>query len=344
MKGLLLSPSSYTISNSLKKGFYELNHDFYHFNYRAQTKNWEKKVNVQSKRLPHKIRSRWSNHFMKKVNEMHIKAFNEHKPDVVIIYNNELLLPSSLSLFKAKGSKIVFYLGDNPYYTYTNDYYLDLLFYSDLVVVPDSFWLSQLKLLGIKNLSLDLLYSNPSLDKTPTQAKYNSKGHDLLFIGECYSDSWGYKRVLFVSKFADLDIEVHGSVMWQRWLEFFPEMKPKFVLKSGRYSDARMNQLYSNAKIYPVDANPGLLNGIHLRVFDCIGYGLLPLPEYRKDLDTVFNNTGLPLIKSYNEASVLAQYYLDNENERIDIVNNLKQVLIQKFTPEKFVSRILDKL
>ena len=343
MRILFLSPSSYTIPNTLKQGFIVLNHDFYHSDYRQNMKNWENKFNIQSRRFPHVARSKWNNYYLKKINDYHVSIFNSYHPDIVMIYNNEMLLPSTLSFFKKKGSKVVFLMGDNPYYTYTNDYYLPLLLLSDLIIVPDSFWEAQLRLLGLKNISLDFLYSFVNQDhKKKTESKQHNS--DLLFIGECYSDSWGYKRVLFVSKFAELDIEVHGSGMWQRWLEFFPELKSKFILKTSRYSDEHINQLFAGAKIYPVDANPGLLNGIHLRVFDCIGYGLLPLPEYRKDIESVFINTGLPLIKDYNEAASIAQYYIDNEKERLEIIKNMRNVLRQKFIPEKFVSRILDKL
>lgn len=343
MKILLLSPSSYTIPNTLNQGFLALNHEFYHNNYRLHVKSRMNKINVQSRRFPYAVRNKWNNYFFNKINDHQIDVFDSYNPDVVLIYNNEMLLPSTITYFKKKGAKIVFYLGDNPYYTHTNDHFLNLLILSDLIVVPDSFWKAQLGLLGLKNISVDFLYS--SVNEVPvSKLKANTHNSDLLFIGECYSNSWGFKRVLFLSKFAGMDIQIHGTSMWKRWLERFPELKPKFILKSGRYTKDFMTQLVASSKIYPVDANPGLLHGIHLRVFDCISDGLLPLPEYMKDLDFVFKNTGLPLIKDYSDAASIAQYYLDNDNERLEIIKNLRNVLHQKYTPEKFVSRILTKI
>ncbi|GAJ18159.1 unnamed protein product, partial [marine sediment metagenome] len=94
----------------------------------------------------------------------------------------------------------------------------------------------------------------------------------------------------------------------------------------------------------PVDANPGLVNGIHIRVFDCIGSGIFPLVEYQKDLDIVFKNVELPVIKNYKDAEKTAKYYIINDEKREKINIELKQYVDSHFTPEKAALSILDKV
>jgi len=341
MRVLLLSPADYTIHTSVTIGFERLEHSVYHYNYRKDIKKWEGNFNVHSRRLPFAYRSKWNNYFFKKINQNHRAVFDKQIPDIVFVYNNEMLLPETVAYFKKKGAKIIFFMGDNPFYTPTNDYFLHLLFQANLVISPDSFWTEQLELMGLNNCTTE--YFNSQHVRFNNQENENIEPHDLLFVGMSYKNSWGYKRALFLSKFADMDIRIHGNSAWHRWLEFFPQLKDKFILK-GRYSDEYMDLLHRKAKIYPFDLNPGVLNGIHLRLFDCIEYGMLPIPEYRKDIQDVFSKEHLPIITDYRKAKDIVQYYLDNDTERIELVQSLKSFIRNNFNPEKSLGRILSRI
>ncbi len=96
--------------------------------------------------------------------------------------------------------------------------------------------------------------------------------------------------------------------------------------------------------MYPVEANPGIINGIHLRVFDCIGSDILPLVEHTKDLDTVFKDVEIPIIKNYTDAEKLAIYYIKNDKKREQIKKELKQFVDSNYTPQKAAIEILDKV
>ena len=339
MKVLILIPTIYSLAGTLKKGFNDLGYEVVLYDYRIEISNLNKNINTQTFRFPFSVRSKWNKYFMDKINKVHIEKYNNVEPDIVMIYNNEMLLPETVEYFSKK-SKILFFLGDNPFYTPTNDYFLDLLFRADLIVSPDSFWTEQVKLMGMKNCISE--YFNTYHYQYELK-KIESEQHDLLFIGMSYVNSWGYKRALFLSHFAEFDIKIHGNSAWHRWLEFFPELKPKFILK-GNYSDEYMAQLHYNAKIYPFDSNPGMLNGIHLRLFDCIEYGILPIPEYRKDISRVFKNEKLPIVNDYTEANKVVSYYLKNDTERIELVKSLQNFVRKNYNPDVTLTRILDHL
>ena len=139
-------------------------------------------------------------------------------------------------------------------------------------------------------------------------------------------------------------MKVLGNNKWIRWLEFFPELNPKFELIKERIPLEQLIIMSKCAKVYPVDANPAILNGLHLRVFDCIAMGVLPLVEYRKDVDTFFNGINLPLIKNYDEANALARYYLSNDSLRNETLKQLFEYTKENYSPEIVMKRILNHI
>ncbi len=346
MKVLLLSPSFYTLHRTFVKGFTKLNYSVYHHDYRLYLHNWKQKLNVQIFRFPFSVRDKWDEYFFNGINNKHLEIFEREQPDIVFIYNNECLLPETLQYFKSQNVKLVFFLGDSPYFTPTNKYYMHLLFYADLVISPDSFWAEQLKLLGVKNVIVDFPGYDESLleFRNPTGVEKEKYSIDVLFVGTGYVDTWGYKRALFASQFSRLNLQVYGTKHWQKWFIFFPELKPKFQLMSQRMSLEKLIILSKCAKIYPVDANPAILNGLHLRVFDCIASGVLPIVEYRKDLDTFFKKEPLPIIHDYSQAESLAKYYISHDAERQNKLARLRNYTWDNFRAFVVFRRVLNFL
>jgi hypothetical protein len=217
---------------------------------------------------------------------------------------------------------------------------------ADYVFAPDSMWVEQLKMIGIKNIYFEILGWDRRhyFPKEPTLEERKKYSSDLLFIGNSYVLNWGYKRTLFLSRFVDMDLKIYGTRHWNRWFSCFPDLKKKFVLIPKPISLELVNIISNCCKIYPVDANPGLINGLHARIFDCIGSGILPIVEYRKDLDRVFKGIDIPRIYNYNEANELARYYLDNENKREELVKQLRQYVSENFLPEHAIKRMLERI
>jgi glycosyltransferase involved in cell wall biosynthesis len=258
-----------------------------------------------------------------------------------------MLLPATLAEME-KSATIVFFLGDSPYYTPTNDYFLTLLNMADIVLVPDSFWKEQLRTIGIKNTFLFL----PGIDET---SYYQSSSKDLsqtinekdiIYCGMSYYNSWGYKKALLMSKFTDFNLDIYGNRAWHRWFQFFPELSSVFH-ESGFIPTPHLNALFNKTKLMPVDGNPAILNGIHLRTFEALGAGVLPLIEYRKDVEEeIFTNIDiqLPIIRSYNDATALAERFLSDEKLRSETVNVMKHVILTKYSTERNAERILEFL
>ncbi len=346
MKVLLLCPSFYTLKNTVKAGFEILGYKVYHHDFRNHLSQWQQKLNTQMFRFPDTYRQKWEAYFMPLINRKHIEVFENQSPDLVFIYNNEMLLPETVEYFKSQNAKIMFILGDSPYYTPTNRYYMALLFLADLIISPDSFWAEQLKLLGIENVVVDF----PGYDEEPykniniTERDKEKYNFDIFFVGTGYVDNWGYKRALFLNHFTSVNFKLFGGRHFKRWFKFFPELEKKFELKNGHIPLEELVKMHKCAKLYPVDANPAILHGVHLRVFDTIAMGVLPLVEYRKDLEHFFKGVQLPLIRSYRSIADLATTYIINNEFREKTLFELRDYLKDNYSAHIALKRILEKL
>ena len=131
---------------------------------------------------------------------------------------------------------------------------------------------------------------------------------------------------------------------WERWFSYFPDLKDKVIFPNEYISFDVVNTILNCGKIYPIENNVGLINGIHLRVFEAIGSGILPLPEYQKDYNIVFNKVSLPSIPSYDKAAEIVSYFLNHDAERESLIKELKEFVDEYITPDIAVKKILSIL
>jgi|WetSurMetagenome_2_1015567.scaffolds.fasta_scaffold00614_5 hypothetical protein len=335
-KALLLCPSTYSIFNSLISVLKELAFEASGFDLRESIGKADLRINTHIFRLPYHLRLKWENYFFKKTNQILIKKFQSENPDLVLIYNSEYILPETCKRISKK-AKLVFFMGDSPFYTPLNNSYLACLEYADLILVPDTFWIEQLKTLGIFKTAFFI----PGMD---LKSYYSITEHGLLdeiietevfYTGTSYVNSWGYKKALLMNQFTRFNFKLYGGNTWNRWFSLFPELESHFVC-SGYIPTDLLNRMFNKTKLIPVDGNPGILNGFHLRLFESLGSGALPLVEYRRDVkELLFHDSGLmvPLIEDYRKAADIADYFLKNEKERIELARELKNFILKRYSP-----------
>jgi len=296
-------------------------------------------------RLPNTIKQFWEPSYFKLINQHYKEIFDSFKPGIILIYNNQYILPDTLKYFKSK-CLITFYLGDNPLYSHTFDYNLSNLFSSNYTICNDSYWKFQLEQIGIPNVACDYIgFPQNIFFKTYDipQILFKKYECDLLFIGNTYRNSAGFKRTLFLNSFKDFNLKIFGRDEWYRWLKEFPELKTKFFPIIKHISNKELNIALNCAKIYPIDQNPGIINGIHSRVFEAIGAEILPIVEWRADIDPVFENM-LPVIKCYRDSADIINYWLSNENKRTERISELKFHLFTKYSPKLLITRMLNHI
>jgi spore maturation protein CgeB len=334
-RALLLCPEKYSLYNSLADILSGLAPEVKAYDINMLINTRDLKINSQAFRLPYAIRKKWEAYFLDKVNRILLGIINKSEPDLIVVYNSVFLLPETCSQVK-KRSKLVFFMGDSPFYTPQNNYYLPCLAYSDLILSPDSFWNQQLNTLGLNQT----MYFIPGPDEKTyfklkdIEKKYEEEGTDILYVGSSYLNSWGYKKALLMSRFTGFDFRIYGNSAWKRWFSFFPELEPVYR-ETGFIAPERLNMMFNMTRLIPVDGNPGILNGVHLRLFEALGAGALPLIEYRNDIDNLLFRDfsgGLPVIKDYGKAHDLASYYLRNEQERKELVSAMQEYITKMYS------------
>ncbi|MCC6463354.1 MAG: glycosyltransferase [Saprospiraceae bacterium] len=345
MKCLFLAPLRYPFINSIIAGLegcgMELNCVDYQDFFSPRTNRWYNNYTA----LPKKIRNVWEEPYVKKANAEYLRVFQEFQPDLVLIYNNQLVLPELLEAFKKK-ARIAFMLGDNPLYTPTSIYNLHILFYADYVISPDSMWRDQLTQLGVKKVVFDCFGFNSAVyyPMEPSAAERAAYQSDFIYVGSASKTNWGYKRMLFLQLFKHFDLRAYisGSGM-ERWYPLFPGIEEK-IIPHDRFDAGFNNLVYNCSKIAPVEQVPSLFKGIHVRVFDILGAGILPLCEYSEDLCAVFEGMDVPMIKNYQESEEVARFWLENESKRLACVATMRERVLQRYTPNMVIQRMTDHL
>jgi DUF based on E. rectale Gene description (DUF3880) len=346
MKALLLIPTQYSLLDTIADGFAANNVETVRVDYETFFKPSVNSFVKKYESLPNKIKNTWKGSYLKKINNGYLRLFETHNPGIVFIYNNQHILPETVKYFRTK-SKVVFFLGDNPLYTPTNDTNLAILFHADYIMCPDTFWVNQLHKMGLDNAYFGVFGFNENIfyPFKPSNEDYEKYKCDLAYVGTAQKTNWGFKRFLFLNSFIKLDMKAYisGSGYSNKWKKYFPELDEKIIPYES--FNPKFNNLLSNCgKIYPVDLVPSLFNGIHIRIMDCIGSGIMPMVEYSSDLDLVFNDTPIPFIKNYHEAESTARIYLNNDSKREAVINNLRDFVKVKYAPKKIVGGILEKL
>lgn len=304
-------------------------------------------VNAQLFRMPYYLRNRWEKYFLNKANAILLDELKRYNPDLVLVYNSEYLLPDTCLEIRKKAS-LVFYMADSPFYTLVNDYYLSCLSHASLILSPDSFWMKQMNILGLRNTAFFIpgIDSDSYFRVEESKELTETETSDILYAGTSYANSWGYKKALLMSKFTGYNFKLYGNRMWKRWFRFFPQLETHFT-ETGYIPTYKLNLMFNKTRLMPVDGNPAILNGFHLRLFEAIGSGALPLAEFREDIEgMVFRNSDVrvPIINDYNDASDIAGYYLKNETESKEMAEALRRFVLYTYDKSRNAERLLDYL
>lgn len=346
MKCLLIVPHRYSIAGIIRKGLEDNAIEAHIVDYDDFVFKPFNSFVKRTEALPNKIKRIWKGKFIKIINEGYLNLYNRMKPDIVFIYNNQYIDPEVLEYFSEK-SKVIFFLGDNPLYTPTSIYNLHILFSADYIICPDTFWIKQLETMGITNAVFDCFATDSStyFKFNPTKEQRELFSSDLVYVGHAQKTNWGYKRFLFLNEFKDLNLKafISGDGYQEKWKHIFPELENR-IIPHNRYDSEFNNLVYNCSKVCPVETVPSLFNGLHFRLFDSLGAGTLPLCEYTKDLDIVFEGIEIPVIRSYGNAKETALYYINNDNERNSLVNKMNNRVNMIYSADKVIKRALSAL
>lgn len=101
----------------------------------------------------------------------------------------------------------------------------------------------------------------------------------------------------------------------------------------GAIGYAQIPRIYASTRIVVDDANSSIINwgGINSRVFDALAAGALVITNSKIGSEELFEGL-LPCYESAEDLTKKINYFLENENERIKLVERLKGIILQKHT------------
>jgi len=329
-KAITLIPERYSISSSIEETLKYAGIDCTKLNSKKALSKWELDLNGQMFRVTRGIRNQWARHINNKIYDWFVNEVNIILPDFVIIYNHEMITPDILGWLKEKKIKIIFILGDSPFFSNTSQSNFLILKYADLILSPDTYWKIQLEKTGLKNIH-HFLFPLPEKRYYPIKQSDNENCIDAIYAGTCNNNSWGYKKAFFLNYFTDNNFFLYGNDSWNLWLPLFPKLKACFV-PTPYVPNSKLNELYNSSKIVPVDGNAGIVNGLHIRIAETLASGVLPLMEWNADMDFVFEGIdNLPVIRDYREIPEILKWFLNNDEERKSIAQEMKEVYSEKY-------------
>jgi len=280
----------------------------------------------------------WLNRLVKvrlveEVNKNFCDLITDKSFDLIIIYNSEYISQTSLAQAKSQGITLVNYLGDNPFYTAIYDDAILGLKYFDYILSPDRFWIKCLEMLSLKaELAFMLPGANPAF--TNLNAAVKSR---VVFVGSNYTNKEGFKRASLFNSIVDV-IDIYGNRSWLRWWPLFENLEGVYF-ESPRLSDHDLNVLINEYKLAVVDANTGIVAGIHQRLLDISQTGCLPLVEMRYELSEEFGDFEI-FFGTPHELRNLIYCYLGDEKLRLHTLIRLSERVRERFNVEKFIQCI----
>lgn len=184
---------------------------------------------------------------------------------------------------------------------------------------------------GIVAIHTPLGYASCLEEGMPSD-KFLSKSVDILFLG-----SHSAKRELFLSGNAGFFSKYNSQLIITR-LE-----QPKFSDTPGFYANYERNRLLKSSKII---VNVHSVDNTYfewLRILMAIANRCLVISELSDYIEPLVNGEHLIVTKLDNIASA-CEYYLENEDERIRIVEQAYQFVTKEFTSGIICRSLLDQL
>lgn len=345
MRIMILAGQDSVIGMSFESGFKLNNHETCYVDYNKYINRKVYEIERLSNYLPRKYRELIRSYFLSIIQKGYISEIEAFRPELILVYNDQMVSNETISFIKESKIKLAVYLADNPFFLTRRVHIMGLLFNADQVFAADSYWLKGLNMIGIRNTNYHVPgYDNQTFNLTEKSYNRNSIVQEIVYIGSTYMNIWGYRRALFLNKFNNMNFRFYGPPKWDIWFEDFPELKNHFHVSQSRLSGAQVNHLLNNSLIYPVDANPGIINGFHFRVIESIACGVLPIVENKQDVHTVFKNVHIPVFKDYSHARELAAYYIQNEEKREALINSLINFVIENYLPVHSTNKLLNKI
>lgn len=256
----------------------------------------------------------------------------DFRPDIVFIQiqTPNILEEETARILAANCKCVINWTGDVrhpiPQWYYDIGKQIDLTCFSNMTDVRE------FRTSGLKSEYLEIGY-DPEIYK-PEGEKIEAK--DIVFLGNNYGDGFfpesTYRRemVEFLTKEYPNNFGVYGNG-WANSIGDFNSSQPEEA-KLLRGAKIAINLSHYNYERYNSD-----------RILRIMGTGVMCLTRHYLGLETDFSpDNNLVIWDNFDELKTNIDYYLKNDEQRIEIANNGHKLMLESFTYDSMIKKIIN--
>lgn len=235
-------------------------------------------------------------------------TFDRVRPDLVFIYNGDILEPDTINYFK-ESAKVAIWMLDGLSRHPRSEALAPL--------VDAYFCFEQEDVASLQQKGIKAYFLPQACDTRIYHPLDLPKDIDILFVGALY----GYpKRIEYlkeaVDHFPDKKIEIYGvykPIYKNPWKWLFREKRA--IYKNKNVSPSEVNRLYNRAKICLNIHHEQSANGANPKVFEIAGAGAFQLVDWNPYIESLFPEDMVATFQTKEELLLNIEKYLQEEKE-----------------------------
>lgn len=272
-------------------------------------------------------------------------------PEVFINLSGSGLFPETVKKIRSDlNCTTVCFIADNPCdpAPIRDKYFAMSLEFYDVLLLPEPIWKKMIKNLAPKSKIIPFYGGYESEKFFPvSQQEIDEKDMeeftcDVSFTGRSYNESpEGAYRAAILGQLNEYNIKIWGDEGWQYRFQFYPSLQKAY--QGPRLSYIELRKLYTISKINLNLPSPQILTGFQPRVFEiaaCKGFQII---DHSDELYSIFDEDEIVTFKGTNDLKTKISYYLDHSDERKMIAEKAYQRVVNQYTWENQVAKIINE-
>lgn len=274
------------------------------------------------------------------------QKFNRHvrdrasvlHPDIFFAVNESYLFPETLSFLKRDlSTTLICWVADNPFGWRFRCFPANLPLYTH-IFVAEPIWIPHIQMVA-KPAVLEVLHCAAAIDifqpvevSEDVRKRFNSP---ISFVGSSYSTRHrgiveGFYRCAILESVADLGLKLWGDVGWQHYFSYYPKLRRCW---QGRGTSLEETNILNQASDIVLNiSNPQLFSAPQLRTFEIPASGGFQIADRLSEIDKLFPGKEIVQFSSFGELKEKITYYLSHPDERKDLAERARKLVLEKHT------------
>lgn len=288
----------------------------------------------------------------KEYNKYVLQQLNIINPDIFLNISGSGLFPETVKMIKEKVKcTIVCLIADNPCdpAPHRDKYFAMSLQYYDVLLNPESVW-NKIILNLAPNVKVIKYFGGYEpeifypIDKENISEKDKIKYKcDVSFAGDSYRSSpEGAYRAGILGLLDDFNVKVWGDDDWKYRFQFYPSLQDAY--QGYRLSHEELRKLHTVSTINLNMPSPQILTSFQPRVFEIAATKGFQIIDHSEELYSIFKKDEVVTFIGINDLKEKIKFYISNKKERIRIVDAMYKKVVNEYTWEKQIQKVLNIL